>query len=158
MLFILFKLRRWRHLYHWMIHQIYWHHYIQKGNELLILVNWCTCTTKDNLKEKTMLHQVRNLHFCQITTCIKKWVSVGIMFKWNEWLLNSGKVFLSLMKTHVQASNNLLFKCLCSVILMLTSGYSRLVNMLCVIDSIERNVILVTFEKHTKRTLTIEDW
>lgn len=72
LLFILFKLRRCRHLQHWMIHQIYWHHYIQKGYEVLILVNWCTCTTKDNLKETTMLYQVRNLHFFQITTCIKK--------------------------------------------------------------------------------------
>lgn len=148
MLFILFKLRRWRHLYHWMIHQIYWHHYIQKGNELLILVNWCTCTTKDNLKEKTMIHQVRNLHFFQITTYIKKWVSVGIMFKWNEWLLNSGKVFLSLMKTHVQASDNLHFKRSCSAILTLMTGYSRLTNILYVIDFRENICVLVFKKKH----------
>lgn len=150
LLFILIKLRRWRHLYHLMIHQIYWHHYLQNGNELLILVNWCTCTTKDTLKETTMLQKVWNLHFVHVTTCIKKWVSVGIVFKWNEWLLNSGKVFLSLMKTHLQASNNLLFKCLCSVILTLTSGYGRLINILCVIDSIENKCHTSIFRKTHK--------
>lgn len=114
---------------------------------LLILVNWCTCTTKDNLKEKTMIHQVRNLHFFQITTYIKKWVSVGIMFKWNEWLLNSGKVFLSLMETHVQALNNLHFKRSCSAILTLMTGYSRLTNILYVID-FRKNICVLVFKKN----------
>lgn len=55
-----------------------------------------------------------------------------------------GEVFLSLMKIHVQVSNNLHFKCLCWAILMLTTGYGRLINILYVIDS-RKNIVLLVF-------------